>query len=77
MVAGSSGIVRWMAPELILALVDEDEHSSDGSQASDSSGSSKPKITTMSDVYAFGSVCLEVCFSPAQWAGGRRKKRVD
>ena len=53
-----------MAPELILALVDEDEHSSDGSQALDSSGSSKPKITTMSDVYAFGSVCLEVCFLP-------------
>jgi serine/threonine protein kinase len=37
---------RWMAPELILALVEDDEHS--------------PPITTASDVYSFACVCLEV-----------------
>ena len=45
---GSSfaGSMRWMAPELILALVDEEE--------------SSPPLSTYSDVYAFGAVCLEV-----------------
>ncbi|KAF5331847.1 hypothetical protein D9611_008967 [Ephemerocybe angulata] len=42
-----AGSTRWMAPELILALVNEVE-------------GERPIITTMSDVYAFGSVCLEV-----------------
>lgn len=52
-----------MAPELIRALVDEDECDSSSGQSLDdsTSSSSKPKITTMSDVYAFASVCLEVC----------------
>lgn len=41
-----AGSTRWMAPELILALVEDD--------------GGVPPITTYSDVYAFGSVCLEV-----------------
>ncbi|KAF8623872.1 hypothetical protein AX17_007274 [Amanita inopinata Kibby_2008] len=41
-----AGSTRWMAPELIRALVEDD-------------GTGAP-ITTHSDVYAFGSVCLEV-----------------
>ncbi|EDR05945.1 uncharacterized protein LACBIDRAFT_302109 [Laccaria bicolor S238N-H82] len=41
--AGSTG---WMAPELIMSLVEDD-------------GQISP-ITTFSDVYAFASVCLEV-----------------
>jgi hypothetical protein len=35
-----------MAPELVLALVEDDGRA--------------PPITTYSDVYAFASVCLEV-----------------
>jgi len=42
-----AGSTRWMAPELIQALV-EDE------------GGKIPQVTTHSDVYAFASVCLEV-----------------
>ncbi|TFK38492.1 kinase-like domain-containing protein [Crucibulum laeve] len=41
-----AGSTRWMAPELVQALVEDDGH--------------VPPITTHSDVYAFGSVCLEV-----------------
>lgn len=41
------GAVRWMAPELISALVEDDGR--------------KPELTKSSDVYAFASVCLEVC----------------
>jgi serine/threonine protein kinase len=41
-----AGSTRWMAPELILALVEDD--------------GGVPPITTYSDVYAFASVCLEV-----------------
>ena len=41
-----AGSMRWMAPELILALVDDEGVS--------------PPISTYSDVYAFGAVCLEV-----------------
>jgi len=37
-----------MAPELIIALVEDDS-------------GQPPPITTYSDVYAFASVCLEVC----------------
>ena len=44
-----AGSTRWMAPELILALVEDEGDEGPG-----------PKITTMSDVYAFGSICLEV-----------------
>ncbi|THU83993.1 kinase-like protein [Dendrothele bispora CBS 962.96] len=42
-----AGSTRWMAPELIQMLV-EDE------------GGKIPQVTTFSDVYAFGSVCLEI-----------------
>lgn len=41
-----AGSTRWMAPELIFALVDDD--------------GVRPPITTFSDVYAFSSICLEV-----------------
>ncbi|KAH6873773.1 TKL/TKL-ccin protein kinase [Coprinopsis sp. MPI-PUGE-AT-0042] len=44
-----AGSTRWMAPELIMALVEDDGEEGPG-----------PKITTMSDVYAFGSICLEL-----------------
>ncbi|KAK0434552.1 kinase-like domain-containing protein [Desarmillaria tabescens] len=43
-----AGTMRWMAPEMILALVD------------DESEAKVPRVTTASDVYAFGSVCLEI-----------------
>ncbi|KAF8896916.1 kinase-like domain-containing protein [Gymnopilus junonius] len=39
-----AGSTRWMAPELIAALVED----------------LRPTITTFSDVYAFASICLEV-----------------
>ncbi|KAL0948376.1 hypothetical protein HGRIS_010958 [Hohenbuehelia grisea] len=41
-----AGSTRWMAPELILALVEDDGR--------------PPPITPQSDVYSFASVCLEV-----------------
>jgi hypothetical protein len=41
-----AGSTRWMAPELIFALVEDD--------------GGIPPITTSSDVYAFASVCLEI-----------------
>ncbi|EDR06033.1 uncharacterized protein LACBIDRAFT_302344 [Laccaria bicolor S238N-H82] len=41
-----AGSTRWMAPELIMALVEDDGQI--------------PPITTFSDVYAFASVCLKV-----------------
>lgn len=45
---GSSfaGSMRWMAPELIFALVEDEGEI--------------PPLSTSSDVYAFGAVCLEV-----------------
>ncbi|KAK0502305.1 kinase-like domain-containing protein [Armillaria luteobubalina] len=43
-----AGSIRWMAPEIVRALVD------------DRPEANLPQITTASDVYAFGSVCLEV-----------------
>lgn len=46
-----AGSTRWMAPELVMALVEDNEEDSRG-----------PQITLMSDVYAFSSVCLEVMF---------------
>jgi serine/threonine protein kinase len=49
--AGTSafaGSMRWMAPELVAHMVDDD---SDGKV---------PQVTTFSDVYAFAAVCLEV-----------------
>ncbi|KAF8962816.1 kinase-like domain-containing protein [Flammula alnicola] len=41
-----AGSTRWMAPELIMALVQDDGQ--------------VPPITTCSDVYAFASICLEI-----------------
>ncbi|KAK2464977.1 hypothetical protein APHAL10511_003053 [Amanita phalloides] len=41
-----AGSMRWMAPELIFALVDDEVES--------------VQVSTHSDVYAFGAVCLEV-----------------
>lgn len=41
-----AGSTRWMAPELIMGLINDDGHI--------------PPITTSSDVYAFASVCFEV-----------------
>ncbi|KAK0200334.1 kinase-like domain-containing protein [Desarmillaria ectypa] len=46
-----AGSMRWMAPEMILALVE------------DESEAKVPWVTTASDVYAFGSVCLEIVTS--------------
>ncbi|KDQ49385.1 hypothetical protein JAAARDRAFT_42951 [Jaapia argillacea MUCL 33604] len=40
------GSTRWMAPEIVLALIEDEDV--------------PPPITTHSDVYAFGSVCLEI-----------------
>ncbi|KAH7886676.1 kinase-like domain-containing protein [Phlebopus sp. FC_14] len=42
-----AGSTRWMAPELILTLVEDDEEV-------------PPLVTTESDVYSFACVCLEV-----------------
>lgn len=50
-----AGSTRWMAPELILALVEDD--------------GCIPPITTHSDVYAFASVCLEVATGQLPYAG--------
>ncbi|KAF9552877.1 kinase-like protein [Agrocybe pediades] len=41
-----AGSTRWMAPEIILTLVQDN--------------GARPPITTSSDVYAFSSVCLEI-----------------
>ncbi|KAK0473649.1 kinase-like domain-containing protein, partial [Armillaria novae-zelandiae] len=43
-----AGTMRWMAPEMVLALIE------------DESEGKAPRVTTASDVYAFGSVCLEI-----------------
>jgi serine/threonine protein kinase len=50
-----AGSTRWMAPELVLALV-EDEDEDGVSKA----GGTVPPISTYSDVYAFGGVALEI-----------------
>ncbi|KAH8094475.1 kinase-like domain-containing protein [Cristinia sonorae] len=42
------GATRWMAPELVLALVEDED------------GGKTPELTKPSDVYAFASVCLEI-----------------
>jgi len=42
-----AGSTRWMAPELLFALIEDDDGGA-------------PPITPASDVYAFASVCLEV-----------------
>ncbi|KAF9449236.1 kinase-like protein [Macrolepiota fuliginosa MF-IS2] len=49
-----AGSTRWMAPELILALVEDD--------------GCIPPITTHSDVYAYASVCLEVATGQLPYA---------
>ncbi|KAK0218725.1 kinase-like domain-containing protein [Armillaria fumosa] len=43
-----AGSMRWMAPEIVCALAD------------DRPEANLSQVTTASDVYAFGSVCLEV-----------------
>ncbi|KAK0187235.1 kinase-like domain-containing protein [Armillaria mellea] len=43
-----AGTMRWMAPEMVLALVEDELEGK------------VPRVTTASDVYAFGSVCLEI-----------------
>ncbi|KAJ3725759.1 kinase-like domain-containing protein [Lentinula raphanica] len=56
-----AGSTRWMAPELVLALV-EDEDNQEDNTSSAAAGLDKrpPRVTTASDVYAFASVCLEI-----------------
>ncbi|KAJ3753589.1 kinase-like domain-containing protein [Lentinula raphanica] len=56
-----AGSTRWMAPELVLALV-EDEDNQEDNTPSAAAGLEKrpPRVTTASDVYAFASVCLEI-----------------
>ncbi|TFK19230.1 kinase-like protein [Coprinopsis marcescibilis] len=60
-----AGSTRWMAPELIMALVEDDGVPENG-----------PKITPMSDVYAFGSVCLEVATGEFPYPHRRRDHAV-
>ncbi|KAJ8091813.1 hypothetical protein PM082_021049 [Marasmius tenuissimus] len=43
-----AGSTRWMAPELVRGLIEDD------------TSTKLPRVTTYSDVYAFASVCLEV-----------------
>lgn len=52
-----AGSVRWMAPELVLALVQDD--------------GTLPSITTASDVYSFACVCLEVVTGQPPYAHRR------
>jgi serine/threonine protein kinase len=53
-----AGSTRWMAPELILGLVEDDFGGND--DGTGRSGGTPPPITTYSDIYAFGAVGLEV-----------------
>ncbi|KAH7922435.1 kinase-like protein [Leucogyrophana mollusca] len=57
-----AGSTRWMAPELILALVEDDGR--------------PPPITTSSDVYSFASVCLEVATGQIPYAHRRNDHAV-
>ncbi|KAJ3800059.1 kinase-like domain-containing protein [Lentinula aff. detonsa] len=57
-----AGSTRWMAPELLLALV-QDEENGDGPDEDKivmKTEKRAPRVTTASDVYAFASVCLEI-----------------
>ncbi|TCD63007.1 hypothetical protein EIP91_006099 [Steccherinum ochraceum] len=66
------GATRWMAPEIILALVEDVDESGcagtgvgggEGEESGESGGVTRrrgPELTKMSDVYAFASVCLEI-----------------
>ncbi|KAE9409499.1 kinase-like protein [Gymnopus androsaceus JB14] len=58
------GSTRWLAPELVLALV-EDQDAEEGMEAGKETAGAgtqrtSPRVTTASDVYAFASVCLEI-----------------
>ncbi|KAF9061916.1 kinase-like domain-containing protein [Rhodocollybia butyracea] len=53
------GSIRWMAPDLVLALV-EDKDLRLGLETSREKEKRGPRVTTASDVYAFASVCLEI-----------------
>jgi hypothetical protein len=50
-----------MAPELMMAMFDDDGLNDENS---DQRSQRSLPITTCSDVYAFASVCLEVCHFP-------------
>ncbi|KAI5117036.1 hypothetical protein M0805_004743 [Coniferiporia weirii] len=56
-----AGSTRWMAPELLLAQVEDDR---------------RPPISTFSDVYAFASVCLEVLTGQLPYANRRNDHGV-
>ncbi|KAF8831146.1 hypothetical protein HHX47_DHR1000017 [Lentinula edodes] len=60
-----AGSTRWMAPELVLALVEDENHEDerdarDVGKAEPGIERGRPRVTTASDVYAFASVCLEI-----------------
>ncbi|KAJ4487787.1 kinase-like domain-containing protein [Lentinula aciculospora] len=57
-----AGSTRWMAPELVLALVGDNDTGDAHVEGEIRAGAEKrtPRVTTASDVYAFASVCLEI-----------------
>lgn len=57
-----AGSTRWMAPELILTIVEDD--------------GMPPPITTASDVYSFACVCLEVATGQLPYAHRRDDRAV-
>lgn len=71
-----AGSTRWMAPELIMALVTDDEGMEDEDEEEDEGVAPDPPrapkrgptITTMSDVYAFAAVCLEIATDELPYA---------
>ncbi|KAG6334576.1 hypothetical protein ID866_4513 [Astraeus odoratus] len=57
-----AGSMRWMAPELVLVLVEDD--------------GMPPSITTASDIYSFACVCLEVATGLPPYAHRRTDQAV-
>ncbi|KAJ4487809.1 hypothetical protein J3R30DRAFT_3216307, partial [Lentinula aciculospora] len=57
-----AGSTRWMAPELVLTLVGDNDTGDAHVEGEIRAGAEKrtPRVTTASDVYAFASVCLEI-----------------